>query len=122
MPWSIAAEANAIEKLGAMTTPRQMRHYMLTGAFLETSDRSRLMYCFRRLRPTIAFRADHRMDRMFVLAVLCLHPIGYYSGSYTGAMCPIDDFVAHLTMMRADEAYFWRKCNSHAPAWPEAGL
>jgi hypothetical protein len=57
-----------------------------------------------------------------VRCTLCLHPIGYYANSWAGAMCPTDDVIAHLMMMRADEPMFWRKANQHPPHRPEAGL
>jgi len=125
--WSLAAEARAVEKLQTHVTDRQLRHYLLTGSFLETSPRSRLTYVFRRLRPTVAltprwpwFRP--RGDTMRCLAVLCLHPIGYYDKSWAGCMVPTDDVIAHLLLMRGDEAGFWRQANQHDPAAPEAGL
>jgi hypothetical protein len=37
-------------------------------------------------------------------------------------MCPTDDVIAHLMLMRGDEAMFWRRCNQHAAHLPEAGL
>ena len=59
---------------------------------------------------------------MRVVAVLCLHPIGYYENTWAGCLVPSDDVIAHLTMMRADEAHYWSKANQHDPASPEAGL
>lgn len=123
--WRMEAEARAIEKLGRMITERQMRHYVMTGSFLETSKRSRVTYLFRRLRPTVAMTPRGRNaqdDRMRCLAVLCLHPVGYYQDTWGGCMVPTDDVIAHLLLMRGDEPGFWRQANQH-PAWaPEAGL
>lgn len=59
---------------------------------------------------------------MRILACLCLHPLGYYRGSWSGAMVPTDDVIAHLLMVRGDEHDFWRKANQHRPDAPEAGL
>lgn len=123
--WDLDAEVKAMEKLGGLLSARQRRHYFLTGSFFETSERSRLTYVFRRLRPTIALSPRwHRpdIDEMRCLAVLCLHPIGYYHESWGGCMVPSDDVIAHLLAMRADEAYFWRCANQHAAWRPEAGL
>lgn len=122
--WDTAAEAKARRKLRGMLTDRQWRHYDLTGSFLETSPRSRLTYLFRRLRPTVVMTPRNRRgdDVMRVLAVLCLHPIGYYERSWGGCMVPTDDVIAHLTMMRGTEAYYWSKANAHESAAPEAGL
>ncbi len=116
-----------MEKLAGMLTEVQRRHYFLTGSFFETSPRSGITYLLRRLRPTVAMTPrqpwwQKDRDYMRVLAVLCMHPIGYYSDSWGGCMVPTDDVVAHLTMIRGDEAYYWSKCNQHDPWRPEAGL
>jgi len=125
--WSLDAEAKAIEKLQTHVTDRQFRHYLLTGSFIETSKRSGLIYVFRRLRPTIVMTPRWpwyrpARDSLRVLAVLCMHPIGYYDRTWAGCMVPTDDVLAHLLSMRGDEAFFWRKANQHDPASPEAGL
>lgn len=123
--WNLEAEHTARARLRGMLTDRQWHHYDLTGAFFETSERSRITYVFRRLRPTIALSPrgrDGREDYMRCLAVLCLHPIGYYGNSWAGCMVPSDDVIAHLTMMRGDEAMFWGKAVKHEPHEPEAGL
>ncbi len=123
--WDLKAEHAARDTLRAMLSERQWMHYDLTGCFFETSPRSRLTYLFRRLRPTIAMTPRGRngdAETMRCLAVLCLHPIGYYARSWGGCMVPSDDVIAHLTMCRADEAYFWGKANTHEPSAPEAGI
>lgn len=125
--WDLAAEHRAREKLRSMVSEHQWRQYDLTGAFLESSPRSRLLYVFRRLRPTVVLTPRHRWwlpDREAVrcLAVLCMHPVGYYDQTWAGCMVPTDDVIAHLLMMRGDEAYLWRKANQHDPQSPEAGL
>jgi hypothetical protein len=57
-----------------------------------------------------------------ILAVLCMHPIGHFQETFSGAMCPTDDVIAHLMLMRADEHHFWKKSNIH-PSWStNAGL
>lgn len=114
--WGIEQEGNAVQTLGTMIRHRQFKQYMLTGMFLETSHRSGVTYVFRRLRPTVAFREGK------ILAALCLHPIGYYEGTWAGAMCPTDDVIAHLSLMRGDEHMFWKRSNQHHPLAPEAGL
>jgi hypothetical protein len=125
--WEESAERTAREKLRRMLTARQWRHYDLTGSFIETSKRSGLVYVFRRLRPTIALTGNEKWFRpnggtMRCLAVLCMHPIGYYSESWAGCMTPSDDVIAHLEMMRGDEAYYWRCANQHEAWRAEAGL
>jgi hypothetical protein len=118
--WGIEQEARAVQLLGSMLRHHQLKQYLLTGSFLEKSQRSGVMYMFRRLRPTVAIRFEG--DKSRILAALCLHPIGYYESSWAGAMCPTDDVVAHLSLMRGDEVMFWRRSNQQAPWRKEAGL
>ena len=118
--WGFEQESAAVTTLAGLVRHRHFKQYMLTGMFMETSKRSGLTYLFRRLRPTVVLSAA--TGAMRVLCALCLHPIGYYAGSWAGAMCPTDDVIAHLMLMRGDEPMFWRRANQH-PAWrPEAGL
>jgi hypothetical protein len=118
--WGIEQESRALELLETLVKPRAFKHYLLTGMFLERSKRSGITYLFRRLKPTVAIHTVKDDSR--ILCALCMHPIAYYSGSWAGAMVPTDDVVAHLSMMRGDEALFWRRCNQH-PAWrPQAGV
>ena len=120
--WTAEAEFTAMEKLQALITPHAWTCYVLTGGFLESSDRSGVTYFFRKLRPTLALKATADRSDTKILAALCLHPIGYYEGTWGGVMVPTDDVIAHLTLMRGDEADFWRQANQH-PAWaPEAGI
>lgn len=118
--WGIEQEGRAVQLLGTLLRHHPFKTYLLTGAFLESSRRSGIVYMFRRLRPTVAISLKGAETR--IIAALCLHPIAYYADSWAGAMCPTDDVIAHLMMMRADEHMFWRRANQH-PAWrPEAGL
>lgn len=118
--WGWEQEANAIALLGELVTARQLKHYMMTGQFLETSKRSGVTYAFRRLRPTVAMSA--RGEQMQILCTLCLHPIAYYAGTHAGAMCPTDDVIAALMLMRGDEHMFWRRANQHPAIRPESAL
>lgn len=124
--WGIEQEQRALQLLGTMLRHRAFKQYLLTGMFLEKSPRSGVTYLFRRLKPTVALAARPGLaDRgggMRILASLCMHPIAYYAGSWAGAMCPTDDVIAHLALMRADERLFWARCNQHPPYRPEAGL
>lgn len=120
--WGIEQESKAVHTLGSLLSHRQFKQYMLTGSFLEISKRSGLAYLFRRLRPTAVIERDLQRNTTRVKCTLCLHPIGYYEDSWAGAMCPTDDVIAHLSMMRGDEPFFWRKANQHPPHRPEAGL
>lgn len=124
--WGIEQEGAAVKLLAGLVSHRQFKHYMLTGMFIETSKRSGVVYMFRRLKPTIALAAHPGLPEAkhgaTILCALCQHPIAYYKGSWAGAMVPTDDVVAHLMMMRGDEAMFWRRSNQHPPYRPEAGL
>lgn len=124
--WDLSAEYKARDKLRDMIGEHHWRQYELSGQFLEYSKRSRLTYVFRKGRPTIALSDRQKWgsysDNVRIIAVLCLHPIGYYDQSWAGCLTPTDDVIAHLTWMRGDEAGFWRYANQHDPASPEAGL
>jgi len=118
--WGIEQEAAAVNLLGTLVTHHQFKSYMLTGMFIEQSMRSGVFYFFRRLKPTVA--ASGATGDMRILTVLCQHPIAYYQGTWAGAMCPTDDVVASLMLMRGDEGMFWKRCNQHRAFKPEAGL
>jgi hypothetical protein len=118
--WGVEQESNALQLLASMLPHHAFKKYLMTGMFLERSERSGVWYFFRRLKPTVA--ASDKSGSMKILCTLCAHSIGYYSGTYAGAMCPTDDIISHLMMMRADESRYWSRCNQH-PSWrPEAGL
>lgn len=118
--WGLAQETAALETLSGLISPHAYKMYLLTGSFLETSKRSGLTYMFRKLRPTVAIGNDD--GQLKIRAALCMHPIAYYQGTWSGAMCPTDDVIAHLMMMRGDEPLYWRRCNQHPAYRPEAGL
>lgn len=126
--WGIEQEGKALELLASMLRHHQFKQYLMTGMFFETSRRSGTMYLFRRLKPTVALSPGPNRDwqenaaNVHILAALCMHPIGYYADSWAGAMCPTDDVIAHLALMRGDEHMFWKRCNQHPPYRPEAGL
>jgi hypothetical protein len=121
--WGIEQESAALQLLAGMLSHRQFKQYLLTGMFLESSDRSGLTYMFRRLKPTVAISKRCKVaDGTRILCTLCLHPIAYYSGSWAGAMTPTDDVVAHLSLMRGDEHLFWKRANQHPAYRPESGL
>lgn len=118
--WMLDTELTAVEKLAELLPSHLFEAYVTTGTFIETSKRSGLTYIFRRCKPTVAVRA--RDTGMRVLCALCLHPVAYYEGSHAGGMCPTDDVIAHLLLMRADEPMFWRRANQHQPDRPEAAI
>lgn len=118
--WGIEQEARALQTLAELVPHHMFKRYLLAGAFLETSERSGVTYMFRKLRPTVAL---HQVNgQLRVLCALCLHPIAYYADTWAGAMCPTDDVLAHLMLMRGDEHMFWRRANQHHALMPEAGL
>lgn len=118
--WDWEGEITALKKLLDLLPRHLFMYYSFTGTFLERSPRSNVLYVFRRCRPTLAF--SNYGDRAKCLTALCMHPIGYYSGSFGGAMVPTDDVIAHLLLMRGDEHHFWKCCNQHSVWLPEAGL
>lgn len=126
LSWDFEAELRAQETLKRHLSTAQYQCYIMTGCFPETSKRSGVVYVFRRLRPTIAMtdRPDFKgQDKgLRILCTLCLHPVGYFTDSWAGALVPTDDVIAHILLMRADEADFWRQANQH-PAWaPGSGI
>jgi hypothetical protein len=118
--WGMEQEINALQLLEKLIKPRQFKQYFLTGSFLESSKRSGIVYMFRKLRPTLAISTTREEARL--LCALCMHPIGYYNGTWGGSMCPTDDVIAHLMLMRGDEHMLWRRANQHPPWRPECGL
>lgn len=121
--WGLDQEQRALQLLASLISHRQMKHYVMTGMFIESSKRSGVTYLFRRLKPTVACAPGRKpTDSMRILCCLCMHPIAYYAGTWAGAMCPTDDVIAHLQLMRGDEHMFWKRANHHPPYRPEAGL
>lgn len=132
--WGLEQESKALELLGSLLSAHKFKQYLLTGTFLETSPRSGLTYMFRKLKPTVvlheqrvgSFRWGPKTfndnSEMLILCALCMHPIAYYAESWAGAMCPTDDVIAHLMMLRGDEAMFWRRANQHPAYRPQAGI
>jgi hypothetical protein len=118
--WPLEAEQRAQKKLASLIPEDLFELYLLTGHFPEISKRSQVTYLFRKGRPTIAFRQFD--DVTILLCALCLHPIGYYGDSWAGVMCPTDEVIAHLLMMRGSEEKFWANANQHPLDRPTAGL
>lgn len=125
--WGIEQEGKAVQLLGRLLRHHQFKQYLMTGMFIESSVRSGVTYVFRKLKPTIALAAHPGRPEFLtqptrILAALCMHPIGYYAQSWAGAMTPTDDVIAHLSLMRGDEAMYWKRCTQHPPYRPEAGM
>lgn len=118
--WGLEQESRALELLGTLLPHRNFKQYMLTGSFLERSDRSGITYLFRRLRPTVALR--EKRGEIEAMCGLCLHALAYYDGTWGGALTPTDEVVGHLMMCRADEHFYWKRSNQHPPHMPQAGI
>lgn len=118
--WDLPAELTAQVKLLSLLKEHQQRDYVLTGMFMERSHRSNVLYLFRKCRPTLAISMNDNAPR--VLCALCMHPIGFYEGTFAGGMVPTDDVIAHVVLMRGDEHHYWKVCNQHSAWLPEAGL
>lgn len=118
--WPVEAEQKALAKLAGLIPKHLFDLYQLTGHFSEVSKRSSVAYIFRRGRPTIALR-EHE-DGSVPLCALCLHPIGYYAQTWAGVMCPTDEVIAHLLMMRGSEEKYWANANQHPVDHPAAGI
>ncbi len=120
--WPIEAEVRAMEKLTPMLDRPQLESYVTAGCFVETSKRSKVVYVFRKGRPTVALTPEREGECHSVLAALCLHPIGYYHDTFAGVMCPTDDVIAHLLMMRGSEEKFWANAYQHRQDDPASGI
>lgn len=120
--WSLDCELKANLKMASLLPAHMCEIYYLTGTILESSPRSGITYVFRKLRPTIALKKDEKAGSVRALCALCSHPIGYYHGSWGGVMCPTDDVIAALLLMRGDESRFWKQCNQHSILSPLAGM
>jgi hypothetical protein len=118
--WPIEAEQKALKKLTTLVASDVFELYQLTGHFAEVSKRSGVLYIFRKGRPTIAMRQTEEDSN--VLCALCLHPIGYYAETWAGVMCPTDEVIAHLLMMRGSEEKYWANANQHSVDHPAAGV
>lgn len=120
--WGIEQEHRAVQLLGTMLSHHHFKCYLLTGSFIERSAKTNLVYVFRRLRPTVVLYTGHADNEVRIRCALCMHPIGYYEKTWAGVMCPTDEVIAHLALMRGDEAMLWRRANQHPPWAPEAGI
>lgn len=121
-PMSEEAELKALDLLKTKITHAQFRCYVLNGSFVEHSDKSDLYYFFRKGLPILAvsYHDDTRDGK--VLACLCCHPYGYYRFTYAGVMCPTDEVIGQLLLMRASEKKLWAK-SGQWNAWdPRSGL
>lgn len=123
---SAEAELRAIESLKTRISENQFKLYVLCGCFAEESKRSGLHYFFRKGLPTLVcsfhtgYQDGYASGR--VIAALCLHPMGYHAGSHVGIMCPTDEIICALLMMRENEHTFWKKSGQWSASDPRSGL
>lgn len=118
---TVEAEMKAMESLKGKISNGQYRSYVLNGAFNERSKRSNIYYVFRKGYPTIALSfSGSKTGR--VLCCLCLHPFGYYRGTWAGMMTPTDEVIAALLMMRGNEPKFWARSGQWPAYDPRSGL
>lgn len=112
---TVTAERKAMQKLRGHINKSQWRSYVLAGSFREISRKSGLMYVLRRGAPTVVMRLIVEQGRPMLkpLVALCMHPVGYSFASSAGCLCPSDDVIAHLLLIRANEHLFWRKATHH---------
>jgi hypothetical protein len=115
------AELQAMSSLEKRITKSQYRSYVLNGMFPERSKRSDIHYFFRKSYPTVAV-SYHGYPGGRVICCLCLHPFGYYKGTWAGMMTPTDEVIAALLLMRADEHFFWRKSGQWSAVDLRSGL
>ena len=114
---SVEAEEKALQSLRSKINEQQYKTYFLNGDFVERSVRSDIYYMFRKGKPTLAlsFHGDRNKGGR-VIAALCMHPMGYYAYTHVGLMCPTDEVIAALLMMRGSEHKFWAKSGQWS-AW-----
>ena len=111
----LRAEQVAHKKLRTLLSEVQYSQYVVTDMFFERG-KSGVDYLIRKNRPTVA------ISNQKVLCTMCLHPLGYYSRTWTGALPPSDEAVAHVELIRADEHYFWRKANQIEISMSNSGI
>lgn len=121
----VEAEQKAQRKLMKILTEKQGASFIINDCFYE-DGKSGVRYLFRRNRPILAFRIGKQIEEdkkeLKFLAALCIHPMGYYSGTFAGVMAPSDELIANLNLLRADEHGFWKRSNQHPMHDPRSGV
>lgn len=114
------AEQRAQEKLRSHISDDQWLSYQMSASFVEMSRKSSMLYLFRRGFPTLAFKSSPEGNRF--IAGLCLHAEGYEPFSWAGYLCPTDDVITALLLMRSQEQKFWAKAGHHHLNSPMLGI
>lgn len=119
----IQAERKAQKLLRKHISKSQWLDYFISGAFWEVSSSGKL-YIFRKGFPTIACTCEEEGEKYNVtpMHTLCVHTGAYTEGTFAGSVCPTDDVIAHLLMMRTDEAHYLLSCNVHEFDAPQSGV
>lgn len=101
-------EKKARRDLEDVLSDDQRRELLLSDAFWEVG-KSGVSYLVRRNRPTVACRRNG--ERLKVICALCMHPLLYYAGTWSGGLPPSDEMISVVIFIRADEYRFWLKAN-----------
>jgi hypothetical protein len=122
----LESEKTALALLAGHATPAQLNMYLLTGSLIHRNDVTGMTYLIRKGFPTLVFEssktdAEDIRDYRFKVG-LCAHGAGYHKGLFTGYLCPTDDVVTHLLMLRDDEDGFWEKSTIHLPTSGRLGI
>ncbi len=116
-----AAEMNAQTILSELLSMAQWQQYQINGTFTETSPTNRsLVYLFRRGFPLLVYDVGSGYFRFRV--GLCLHAQGYKSFTWRGDLCPTDDIIALLLLVRTNEHTLWKKANHLSEDSPMLGI
>jgi hypothetical protein len=120
---SVTAERKAQRLLRHHVSRKQYQAYIISGMFYETSSSGKF-YLFRRGFPTILCNIiDEKIPKKITpVAALCGHAVLYTNGTFAGGLCPTDDIIHHVLLMRADEEAFLKACNWHDFEKPMSGL
>lgn len=119
----IQAERKAQKLLCKHLSRQQWLDYFISGAFWEVSN-SQKFYIFRKGFPTIVCFCEEKNGKYDVtpMHTLCMHVGLYTEGTFAGGVCPTDDVIAHLLMMRTDEDHYLTSCNVHQFDAPQSGV
>jgi hypothetical protein len=105
------AELRAMRKLQTHVDEYQYAQYVITGTFLEVSERTNLKYLLRKGFPILVFTSEPQRFK-FVIG-LCVHMGKGKPGYWRGELCPTDDVIAQLLYIRHAEDVLWSKAAKH---------